>query len=132
MHPVQQFRANLAQDEATSTASDGLTDKAVSTIALHDIDSHVRNLCFVWEDGRRAFFNYAYLISVDLVLTDNLNEMLLYFSGQIVRLTGYQLRTLFDLLIDHMPKTITANNPRYYIDGQMWEAFVTEIQVKSD
>ncbi|MBN8820631.1 MULTISPECIES: hypothetical protein [unclassified Spirosoma] len=132
MHQVQNFRANFSQDEVVDTTSDNLTDYTVGSTELHDIDSTVRNLCFVWENGRRAFFNYAYLVSVDLVITDNLNEILLYFSGHIVTLKGYQLSPLFDLLFDHSLKTIRASNPRYLVDGQTQYSLVTEILLKSE
>lgn len=132
MHPVQDFRANFAQDEVMDTASDNPTGYAAGSTEWHDTDSRVRNLCLVWEDGRRAFFNYAYLVSVDLALTDNLDVMLLYFSGHIVTLKGYQLSPLFDLLFDHSLKTIRVSNPRYQVDGQTQISLVTEILLKSD
>lgn len=132
MHPVQHFKANFSSDEVVDTTIDSLTDKAVSNIELHDIDSHVRNLCFVWDDGRRVFFNYAYLVSVDLVLTDTFGEMLLDFNGQIVKLKGYQLGILFDLLLNHTPKIIKAGNSRYYSCDRLSQAFVTEIIIKTD
>ncbi|WP_080054421.1 hypothetical protein [Spirosoma aerolatum] len=132
MHQVQNFRANFSQDEVVDTTSDNLTDYTVGSTELHDIDSTVRNLCFVWENGRRAFFNYAYLVSVDLVIADNLNEILLYFSGHIVTLKGYQLSPLFDLLFDHSLKMIRVSNPRYKVDGQTQISLVTEILLKSE
>ncbi|MBD2704819.1 hypothetical protein IC229_29580 [Spirosoma sp. BT702] len=132
MHPVQHFRANFTNNEVTDTASNSLTSYAVGNVELYDTESQVRNLCLVWEDGRRAFYNYAYLVSVDLVLTDNLNVMMLYFSGQIVTLKGYQLSLLFDLLVNHAPKTITADNSRYYSPDQVERSFITEILTKNE
>lgn len=132
MHHVQHFRANFAQDEMKDKTSDNQTIYTIDGTELHETDSSVRNLCFVWEDGRRAFFNYAYLVSIDMVLTDNLNEMLLYFSGHIVTLKGYQLSPLFDLLFDHSLKTIRARNPRYLVDGKTQHSLVTEILLKSE
>lgn len=132
MHHVQHFKANFAQADIADAATDTLTGDAVDRAEQHETDSQVRNVCFVWENGRKAFFNYAYLLSVDLVLEETLNVMLLYFSGQIVTLKGYHLGLLFDLLLNHIPKTITASNPRYVIDGQTSAALVTEIAVKSE
>ncbi|QMW01473.1 hypothetical protein [Spirosoma foliorum] len=114
------------------TTSDCSTGYNAGSTELHETDSSVRNLCFVWEDGRRAFFNYAYLISGDLVVTDTLNMMMLYFSGQIVTLKGYRLDLLFDLLLAHIPKTITASNPRYRLEAEASFAQVAEIIVKSE
>lgn len=132
MHHVQHFRANFDQADIEDTATDALTGHAVAGTDLHDSDSQVRNVCFVWDDGRRSFFNYAYLVSVDLILSDTLNVMLLYFSGQIVTLKGYHLGLLFDLLLNHIPKTISASQPRYYVDRQTQDCFVTEILVKNE
>ncbi|QDK82619.1 hypothetical protein EXU85_30030 [Spirosoma sp. KCTC 42546] len=132
MHQVQNFRTNFAQDEIVDTATDKPVDAQVDRAELYDTDSSVRNVCFVWENGRKAFFNYAYLVSVDLVITETLNEMLLYFSGQIVTLKGYHLGSLFDLLLNHIPKTITATNPRYHTNGQTTDTIVTDIIVKSE
>lgn len=132
MQPVQHFKTNFLSEQIADTASDNLMGYAISNTELHDTDSNVRNLCLVWDDKRRAFFNYAYLVSVDLVLTDNLNVILLYFSGQIVTLKGYQLGLLFDLLLNHSPQRITASKPRYYTDEQTQISFVTEIHVKSE
>ena len=99
---------------------------------MHENDSGVRNLCLVWEDGRRAFFNYAYLVSVDLVVTDPVHMMRLCFSGQIVTLKGYRLGMLFDLLLEHSPRTIVASNPRYYRVEETEESFVIDIVVSSE
>ncbi|MFC5410832.1 hypothetical protein ACFPMF_16035 [Larkinella bovis] len=132
MHPVQHFKANFSPNEVTDATSDIRMGDVVASTEWHELDSNVRNLCFVWEDGRRAFFNYAYLVSVDLVLNDSMNMMQLYFSGQIVTLKGYQLGLLFDLLLKHIPKNITARNPRYHVDGQMQDGIVTEILVRSE
>lgn len=132
MLPVQRFKANFAPKEMADAADDNLTGYAVDGTELHDTDGHVRNLCLVWEDGRRAFFNYAYLVSGDLVLTDSLNIMLLDFSGQIVTLKGYRLDLLFDLLLNHSPKTVTATNPRYVSDDKPSATLVIEIIVNSD
>ncbi|WP_421828357.1 hypothetical protein [Larkinella sp.] len=132
MHHVQHFKANFDHSDSEA-ATDTPTGYAANGAEFHDTDSTVRNVSFVWPDGRKAFFNYAYLVAVDLVLSDNLNVMLLYFSGQIVTLKGYHLGLLFDLLLNHIPKTITAIDPRYRVDGQTTEdCLVIEIMVKNE
>ena len=132
MHDVQHFRANFDPPAKEGLAADSQIEISTGDVEVYNADSHVRNVCFVWEDGRKAFFNYAYLVSADLVLIGNVNVMLLYFSGQIVKLKGYHLGLLFDLLISHTPKTITASNPRYHVEGQSSAAVVIEIIVRSD
>jgi hypothetical protein len=129
MFPVHNFKANFSP---TEISADNEPERLAAHVVSHDTDSFVRNICFAWEDGRKAFFNYAYLVSVDLLPMDNLNVMLLYFSGQIVTLKGYQLGLLFDLLLNHIPKTITASNSRYHTEGQTTEATVIDILVKNE
>ena len=129
MFPVHNFKANFSSSEMSA---DNEPEGLAAHLVTHDTDSFVRNICFVWEDGRKAFFNYAYLVSVDLLPMDSLNVMLLYFSGQIVTLKGYQLGLLFDLLLNHIPKTITASNPRYYMNEQTKAGFVIDIHIKSE
>lgn len=132
MDHVQDFKTNFPPDEMITPTCDAPTNKPVGRIDLHEADSAVRNLCLVWEDGRRAFFNYAYLVSVDLIANEPFNVMMLYFSGHVVTLKGYQLGALFDLLVEHTPRTITAKTLRYYPIEQIQEAFVTEIWVKNE
>lgn len=131
MPPVQHFKANFTQDEATSVASD-TQHELNDSIKLYDTNSPVRNLCLVWLDGRRSFFNYAYLLSADLIISDPLQELLLYFSGQIVTIKGYHLDILFDLLLDHKLKIIIAVNPRYIVDAKRMTGLVTHINVKRE
>lgn len=132
MHPVQHFKANFDHPEEVGLET-VLHDVAVADgIQLHDVDTPVRNICFVWEDGRKAFFNYAYLISVDLLVNDSTNVLLLCFGSYTVILKGHRLSLLFDLLLDHQPKIITASNPRYLIDEKEGGVFVTDVQIKGD
>ncbi|MCF0061325.1 hypothetical protein MUK70_18980 [Dyadobacter chenwenxiniae] len=79
---------------------------------VHPI-GHARNLCLVWPDGRRAFFNYAYLVSADFDPNNAMNVIRLGFSSQNVLLQGYGLEALFMQLLDHLPRIITAIDPRY-------------------
>ncbi|MCF0049538.1 hypothetical protein LXM25_05705 [Dyadobacter sp. LJ53] len=74
---------------------------------------NVRNLCLVWPDGRQTFFNYAYLIRADFHPGDEFNTIHLGFSGQDITIKGYGLEALFAQLVDHLPQTITAIDPRY-------------------
>lgn len=132
MQPVQHFKTNFDQSGNGNAITKSPVQDAANGVAAHDTDSLVRNLCFIWTDGRKAFFNYAYLVSVDLVLIDPVNVMLLYFSGQIVTLKGYCLEPLFDLLLDHTPKVIAASDSRYCNDEQTQDLYITEILVKNE
>ncbi|QMW06695.1 hypothetical protein [Spirosoma foliorum] len=132
MHCIHEFRGNFGQPAQVSRRTDGQTELCDSGVEVHDSNNSVRNVCFVWENGHKAFFNYAYLVSVDLTLIDDLNVMMLYFSGQVVTLKGYCLGVLFDMLLNHTPKTIIARNLRYYTPEQTESDFVAEITVTSE
>ena len=132
MHRVHDFKANLEtlprqEGEANRSHVAEETD-----VELYTHNSTTRNICFVWTDGRRVLFNYAYLVSVDLTVTDTLNRMALTFGSYTVLLKGYQLGLLFDFLMNHTPKVITMTDPRY-APGDPTQIFVViEIVVKSE
>lgn len=129
MRPVHEFKANFNQTAPpTGTQPDSIAD----ALTLHGADSSVRNLCFVWEDGRKAFFNYAYLVAGDLTIQDGINALVLSFGSYTVLLKGYNLASLFDALLEHSPKIITAVNPRYLTQYDSKNSVVTEIVVKSE
>ena len=129
MRPVREFKANFGQEEP---AKDRQSDSVADAFILHDADSSVRNLCLIWDDGRRAFFNYAYLVAGDLSVQDDINALLLSFGSYTVLLKGYNLAALFDALLEHSPKIITAINPRYIARHDSQGGVVTEIIVRSE
>ena len=92
-----------------------ISEKAhdLANIELHEADSHIRNLCFVWPDGRKAFFNYAYLIEVSFDPRNEKNQIRLNFSYTAITLEGYGLDDLFSALIDHQPRLIAKVDARY-------------------
>ncbi len=132
MRPVHEFQGNFGEVElvadSRSDDSDGLTD----ALTLHDNGSTVRNLCLVWPDGRKAFFNYAYLVTGDLSIQNEVNTLVLSFGSYTVLLKGYRLSPLFDVLLEHGPKTIIAVNPRYVPISSRQDSVVVEIIVKSE
>jgi hypothetical protein len=130
MHPVQHFKANFSHDEITDTTSDNPACYTVGSMELHETDSSTRNLCLVWEDGRRAFFNYAYLVACDLTVQDSINVLLLSFGTYTVIVKGYNLLLMFNALLEHSPKTISAVNPRYVTQNNFQDSSVIEITIK--
>lgn len=137
MRPVHEFKANFAQAESAEVATDPLTDDATNSAEYnnserYDTDSAVRNLCFVWEDGRKAFFNYAYLVACDLTVQDSVHVLLLSFGAYTVVVKGYHLGDLFTALLEHSPKTISAIDPRYITQHPLSNSIVTEILVSSE
>ena len=94
---------------------------------------HTRNVCLVWPDGRRAFFNYAYLIVGEFEPNDEKNVIRLGFSSHNVTLQGYSLESLFMALLDHLPRIITAIDPRYVLEkGEGKETIVWMEVIKNE
>ncbi len=132
MRPVHEFKANFSQLVKPESMTDTGLPNVAADVSLHEADSSARNVCFVWEDGRKAFFNYAYLVTVDLTVQDGLNVLLLSFGAHTVIVKGHGLGSLFDLLMEHAPKIIMVVNPRYITRSDSHDAVVVEILVKSD
>lgn len=86
-----------------------------STASQHQYDApgHTRNVCFVWPDGKRMFFNYAYLIAAEFEPGDERNEIALTFSRYTVNMRGFGLESLFTNFLDHVPRIITVIDERY-------------------
>ncbi|UFH54802.1 hypothetical protein [Spirosoma sp. KNUC1025] len=91
---------------------------------------HSRNLCLIWPDGQRAFFNYAYLIASEFDPNSEKNVIKLNFSSHQVALSGYSLQSLFMALFDHLPRIITAIDPRYVLDEDKLKEIVIEIIIE--
>lgn len=103
------------------------TSPDMNEAELYQQPGYVRNLCLVWPDGRRMFFNYAYLVAAEFEPGSETNSIKLAFSSHSVILQGYSLETLFMALLDHLPRLITATDPRYVLDDQTNNAIVLEI-----
>jgi len=88
--------------------SGGTGDSTVSHLT-----GYARNLCLVWPDGRRYFLNYAYLIGGEFLVGEEMNQITLNFSSHTAILKGYGLQTLYMELLDHLPKIVSAIDPRY-------------------
>ncbi|HVW96124.1 MAG TPA: hypothetical protein VHA56_09170 [Mucilaginibacter sp.] len=72
---------------------------------------HVRNLCFVWPDGRMKFFNYAYLVSGEYSLDES--SIILIFTTETIFIKGFALNKLFQDLLNHVAKQIVCDSKRY-------------------
>lgn len=91
---------------------------------------HVRNLCFVWPDGKKLFLNYAYLVSGKFAADSETNTINLGFTSHLVTLKGYQLEDLFFALMEQLPRIIKAEDARYK-DANESKTIVTDIEVSS-
>lgn len=93
-------QGNPADKEAQKTENQSFSDIG-----------HVRNLCFVWPDGKKKFLNYAYLVSGDYSPKDSM--VTLIFTSETVKIKGSSLDKLFDQLLGHITKQIVCVEPRY-------------------
>lgn len=89
--------------------------------------SHARNLCIIWEDGKRMFLNYAYLISGELLPDDSM--LILTFTTHTVQLKGSRLETLYEEFTGHLIKQIACTDERYNATVENDETVVNEIVV---
>lgn len=96
----------------------------------YDTPGYPRNVCFIWPDGKREFFNYAYLITAKFEPGNTKNEIALAFSGYTITLSGYGLESLFMDFLDHIPKIITAIDKRYASGINSSTATIIEITVQ--
>lgn len=77
----------------------------------YKVSSSIRNVCFVWQDGRRKFLNYAYLVSAEYMPDDSIIE--LTFTSTKISLKGIKLDILHEKLLFHLPITIICQDLRY-------------------
>jgi hypothetical protein len=106
-----QVESSVPEQEVKSPLDDGL----------------VRNLCLLWTDGKKAFYNYAYLSAAEFDPGGEQNLITLHFSSHTVRLYGYSLDALFMDLFEHTPRLIQMIEQRYATGNQ---GIVTAISVE--
>ena len=102
------------------------------TPVLYATPGHARNICFAWPDGKKAFFNYAYLIATEFEPNTDRNTIKLNFSSHQINLAGYHLETLFMDLLDHLPCMVTAIDARYALSEETQMPIVFEIKVTTN
>lgn len=88
---------------------------------------HVRNVCFVWLDGKRIFMNYSYLVAGEY--SPDENTITLSFTTHVFILTGVNLESLFYDLMHHVAKQITCTDKRYNLIGENELPTVNEINM---
>ncbi|MEZ0540426.1 hypothetical protein [Fibrella arboris] len=130
MHHVQDFKANFEEPVQDRLELDRPVDPSTSVIELHSDESSVRNLCFVWLDGRKAFFNYAYLVAAEFNMNTKQSVIKLDFSSYSINLYGYMLETLFMAFLDHLPRTVMAIDQRYTLIAELNIPVVVDILIE--
>jgi len=72
-----------------------------------------RTLGIVWPEGKKRFFNYAYLISGEWSIEVEYNQIILNFSSHKVTIKGYQLEGLYEILLLHQVRLLEVKDKRY-------------------
>lgn len=88
---------------------------------------HTRNICFVWQDGKRIFLNYAYLIFGDYNPDESVIK--LSFTTHDVILKGVNMEDLFYEVMEQVTKQIVCTDSRYNIIGEDQKFVVNHITV---
>ena len=102
-------------------------DAVENTYETFDTPGHVRNLCFVWPDGRKKFLNYAYLVSGEYSPNDG--SITLIFTTDTVVIKGSGLDGIFEALVNHLPMRICCKENRF-IEVAINESFsILEIKI---
>ncbi len=90
-------------------------------------ETRVRNLCFVFKDGKKTFLNYGYLIKVDFY-PDN-DTIIMIFTTDKIRLKGVNMEALFYDLMDHIPRQIVETDSRYNLIGDDQKPVINEVEI---
>jgi hypothetical protein len=90
---------------------------------------HVRNLCFVWPDGRKKFLNYSFLVSAQYSPSES--TIKLVFTTETVLLKGIRLEALFQHLQDHTIKQVSSIDYRYNAIHENEDIIVNEIEIQT-
>ncbi|MXV16899.1 hypothetical protein [Hufsiella ginkgonis] len=105
---LSNFERSETKREAPVEDSEG--SSAEQDVEFRDGD-YIRNVCFVWPDGRRKFIPYGRLDSGEI--DDEYETIRLTFGVEIVELTGVRLLPLFYSFMEHKRKIVYCDDPRY-------------------
>jgi hypothetical protein len=123
----QNFKLNFDEMQEDSLAD--VTGNNANSNDLYETPGHVRNLCFVWPNGRMDFFNYAYLITGEF---DNEEQTIkLTYTTHIVILKGIELIKLFEMINHHQVKKIVSIDERYKTINEQGDWMVYSIEISS-
>ena len=88
---------------------------------------HVRNICFVWIDGKRMFLSYAYLISGEY--DPEISCIELNFTTHKIVLKGIDLQELFYEIMSQMVRQIICSDSRYNEIDEIQKSIVNEVVI---
>jgi hypothetical protein len=126
MDQNKRFGLNLKYDQMRGNDPQGQQEGSTEN---YPGENHVRNVCFVLQDGRMIFLNYAYLVSGEYVPEEN--AITLTFTSHTVTLTGVHLEPLFYDLMGHLPRRIACTDARYNEIDDEKRTVVNNISVRN-
>lgn len=94
-----------------SESPEQANEQVTESITHYETAGNARNLCFVLEDGKRVFLNYAYLTSGEY--DPEKSEIKLTYSTHIVTLQGFGLDKMLEKIMVQMPRIVSVTDPRY-------------------
>lgn len=109
----QGFNLRFDKMRENNPASPDASKAEIPLIKKYDAAGYPRNVCFVWPDGSFIFSQYVHLHPGKFDPNGEMNKIVLDFSSHVVTLTGYRLESLAMEFLDHLPRIVTAVDPRY-------------------
>lgn len=113
---IMSQRFNLNFDEMRRKNAEPIEDQDRTLTGTNQGEHYpsygnVRNICFVWPEGKKLFLNYSYLISG--ACDTQFGEVVLTFSTHIITIKGYNLQTLFFEIMDQHIRLLLCIEERY-------------------
>jgi hypothetical protein len=98
---------------------------------FYETPGNSRMITFAWQDGRKLFMNYAYLVCGELIEDGESSIITLTFTTHTISLKGHLLENIFVSLIHQNAKILTEIYPRYKDNKSSEQSPILEILVKS-
>ena len=92
-------------------------------------EGHVRNLCFVQQNGKRCFLNYSYLVSGEYDPDEN--TITLIYTTHKIFMKGVNLESVYYKIMEQQIRQIVCMHTRYNVVGKDSEPVVNEIQTQN-
>lgn len=126
MNPAFRHSFDTQKEDTTKPGVTG-SDRAVHGDDYREA-GHIRNICFVWLDGKQVFLNYSYLVSGEFL--PETNTIVLEFTSHVVKIGGFFLQSLFDSIMQQIAKKIISVDARYNALKGANEPIVNKIQIE--
>lgn len=127
MSQTSRFRIDELLDNDPTPAQPDAASTSQTLGEHYATPGYGRNLCFVWEDGRRMFLGYAYLVSCEYAPSER--TIKLVFTTHQVTLKGLYLDNMYEGLMSQMVRIIGCEDPRYNATANKDHPRVNSIEI---